>query len=190
MAFPGYSAPSAFVLDAGVIMVGSTVIGATRGGMAFDPGMTLRHVEFDGKTTDIAGLHRIVEWNATISGDMLDTTDAAIGRYFAGSSSDGSANNLFTMKAARDFFVTGDYLSNLIWKGQQSDGTAENLIITFARALVEKATFKTNDRDEGMWSVTFKAVLDVNASDLEAAPFTITKAASANRSSMISSPPW
>lgn len=177
MAFPGYSAPSAFVLDAGVIMVGSTVIGATRGGMTFDPGIEYRHIEFDGKTTDIAGLHRIVEYNATISGEMLDLTDAAISRYFPGSSSDGSSNNLFTMKAARDMLVTGDYLTNLIWKGQQSDGTAENLIITFARALVQDVSFRTNDRDEGLVSVTFKAVLDVNASDLEAAPFTITKAA-------------
>lgn len=177
MAFPGYSAPSAVVLDAGVLMVGSTVIGATRGGMTFDPGMQLRHVEFDGKTTDIAGLHRIVEWNATISGDVLDTTDAAIGRYFPGSTSDGSSDNLFTMKAARDFFVTGDYLTDFKFKGQQTDGTTENLIITFARALVESASFKTNDRDEGVWTIKVKAVLDINAADLEAAPFTITKAA-------------
>ena len=177
MAFPGYAAPQAVVLDAGVLMVGSTVIGATRGGMTFDPGVQLRHIEFDGKTTDIAGLHRIVEYNTTISGDILDTTDAAIGRYFPGATSDGSSDNLFTMKDARDFFVTGDYLTNFKFKGQQTDGTNENLIITFPRALVESATFKTNDRDEGVWTVTIKAVLDVNASNLEAAPFTITKAA-------------
>lgn len=178
MAFPGYSAPAAFVIDAGVLLVGSTAIGATRDGMKFDPGITYRHVEFDGKTTDIAGLHRIVEYNATMAAQLLDLSDAAIGRYNPGSSSDGSANNLFTMKAARSFLVTGDYLTNVKFVGQQSDGAAENIIITFARALVEKVSFKTNDRDEALIDIVIKAVLDVNATNLEAAPFTITKAAS------------
>lgn len=177
MSFPGYSAPAAFVIDAGVLLVGSTPIGATRGGVAFDPGISYRHVEFDGKTTDIAGLHRITEYAPTLSGDLLDLTDAAIGRYFPGSSSDGSSNNLFTMKAARAFLVTGDYLTNVKFVGSQSDGAAETIVITFARALVEKATFKTNDKDEALVSVTLRAVLDVNATNLEAAPFTITKAA-------------
>lgn len=177
MAFPGYVAPTAFVVDAGVLLLGSTPIGASRGGIAFDPGITYRHVEFDGRTTEIAGLHRIVEYNATLKGEFLDLSDAAIARYFPGSTSDGSSNNLFTMKSARDFLVTGDYLTNLKFVGQQSDGATENIIITFARCLVKEPSFKTNDRDEGLFSVTFQAVLDINASDLEAAPFTITKAA-------------
>lgn len=177
MAFPGYSAPSAFVLDAGVFMVGSTVIGATRGGMKFTEGKEIRHIEFDGLTTEIAGLHRITSYNTTMSGEMLDTTDAAISRYFPGSTSDGSSDNLFTMKDARAMFATGDYLTNLIWKGQTSDGATENLIVTFPRALVLDPVLTTNDKNEGVWSITFKAVLDINATDLEAAPFTITKAA-------------
>lgn len=178
MAFPGYTAPTAFVVDAGVFLVGSTPIGATRGGMQFDPGVVYRHVEFDGKTTDIAGLHRITEYNATMTADMMDLTDAAISRYFPGATSDGSANNLFTMKDARDFLVTGDYLTTLKFVGQQSDGATENLIITFPRALVQINNIRTNDKDESLVNVTFKAVLDVNASNLEAPPFTITKAAS------------
>lgn len=178
MAFPGYTAPSAFVLDAGIIRVGSTVVGATRGGMQFEEGKEMRHVEFDGKTTDIAGLHRITAYNTTMSGDFLDCSDAAIGRYFPGSTSDGSTDNLWTMKAARDLFVTGDYLTNLQWVGQSSISGTETMVITFPRAFVEQASFRTNDKDEGIWSVTFKAVLDVNATDLEAAPFTITMDAS------------
>ena len=178
MAFPGYSAPTAFVIDAGVLLVGSTVIGSTLGGIKFDDGKVYRHVEFDGKTTDIAGLHRITEYNATLSGQLLDLTDAAISRYNPGSTSDGSANNLFTMKPAREFLVTGDYLTNVKFVGQQSDGSNETFVITFPRALVEKVSFKTNDKNEGLIDIVIKAVLDIGATDLELAPFTITKAAS------------
>lgn len=175
MAFPGYSAPAAIVVDAGVFLVGSTPIGATRGGMTFDPGIEIRHVEFDGKTTDIAGLHRIVEYNSTMTAQILDLSDAAISRYFPGSTSDGSADNLFTMKDARDFWVTGDYLTNLKFVGAQSSGASDSLIITFARAMVTVNSITTNDRDEALVDVVFKAVLDVNATNLEAPPFTITR---------------
>lgn len=175
MSFPGYAAPQAFVVDAGVLMVGSNVIGATRGGLKFDPGITYRHVEFDGKTSDIEQLHRITEYNSTISGKMKDLTDAAISRYFPGATSDGSSNNLFTMKSARAFLGSGDYLSNVKLVASQSDG--ETIVVTFAKALVEKVSFTTQDKDEADVEISIRAVLASSAA-LEAPPFTITKAAS------------
>lgn len=177
MAFPGYTAPQAFGIDAGVFLVGSTPIGATKGGMQFDPGVEIRHIEFDGLSTEIAGLHRITKYTATMSAKVLDLTDAALSRYFPGATSDGSSNNLFTMKDAREFWVTGDYLTNLKFVQQQSDGSAESFVITFARAMVKVNSITTEDNNETVVDVTFTAVLDVGATDLEAAPYTITKAA-------------
>lgn len=174
MAFPGYAAPTGFVVDAAVLLVGSTPMGASDGGITFNPGREVRHVEFDGKTSEIAGLHRVTAYGPTITGRFKDLSGAAILRYEPGSTSDGSSTNLFTMKPARDFWVTGDYLAAVKLKGNRTPvgGVTKALVVNFAYAYVQSYQIITLDKDEADVELTLIGVLAPGATDLELCPYT------------------
>lgn len=171
MAFPGYAAPTGFVVDAAVLLHGSTPMGATKGGLTWNPGKEIRHVEFDGLSTEIAGLHRILAYKPTISGNMKDLSAAAIGRYEPGSTSDGSSTNTYTMKPAKEFYASGDYLQDVTFKGNRSDGKA--FVIKLAWAIVREYNITTPDRNEADVAITLEGVLQPGATDLELCPYTI-----------------
>src|SRR5688572_5276840 len=139
MDFPGYDKPEEYAVDAGVLKVGGTTvgIGATVGGLTFEPGKEYRNVEFDGKTTDIAENDRVISYNSTISGDMLELSSAALMRYEPGASSDGSSGtNTITPIDATVFLAQGDYLTDVYFVLRRSDN--KTIRVRFAKALIQR----------------------------------------------------
>lgn len=171
MVFPGYAKPDSLVVDAGVVYVGSNpLLKGTRGGLVFDPGKEMRHPEFDGKTTDIAGLHRNLRYNATIKGKCLMITPTT---YEAGSSSDGSSGtNLTTMIDATEFLPSGAYLQNVRFIGRAIiNGTAKTVEVVFAWALVETGPVTSRPDNEWEADVTIRAVLAPTETNLNLCPY-------------------
>ena len=175
MAFPGYVKPSDLMIDAGVLYVSATPagMGATRGGIKFDPGATMRNVPFDGKTTDIAGLDRITDYNAKITGKMIDLSGPSLQQLHPGStSSDSGSEHIITPIDATVMLSAGDYLTDVTWIGRaQSGGTIE---VNFPFAIVEKYSIAGTDKAEGEIDVSIKAVLGASETNLNACPFTVT----------------
>src|SRR5690349_680429 len=85
--WPGRPKPTAEILDAGVLFVGATpaAFGAFSGGLSFDPGITWRESEYDGKTTHVAGDDRIAQYDAKITGKVKDVSSTLIAMLEPGS---------------------------------------------------------------------------------------------------------
>jgi hypothetical protein len=171
MAFPGYSKPTEYVFDAGIVQVGGTTAFVSEGGVTFDPGVEIRHIEFDGMQSEYVGGHRIVGRRPTLSGRFKDLSAAAMLRYEPGSTSDGSTgSNTVTPKAGRDFFDTGDYLADVTFVLNKSDGKAVRIVFDYA--LVTSYRIITPDKDEADVELTISGVLSASSA-LEDCPFTI-----------------
>lgn len=171
--FPGYVKPQQFAVDAGVIYVGTTPvgIGATEGGLTWDPGTEYQHPQFDGMSAEIADLHRVVDYSKNkLSGDILDLTGVNVGLYQPGSTSDGSTGtNTITPIDAFTFFASGNYLRNVTWFVRRANNTT--LGVFAAWALVKKWQLKTTPKKEGKGSIEIVAVLAPTETDLAKCPF-------------------
>jgi hypothetical protein len=173
MPFPGYVAPKGFGVDAGVLYVGTSPVGmgATEGGLTFDPGKEIGHPTFDGMTSEIAGLHRVLDYSANkISGDMLDLSGTAIGRYEPGSASDGSTGtNTITPIDATVFLAQGNYLRGVTYIGRRSDGKTIQVYMDWA--LIKKYTVKSAPKKEMLVSIEITAVLAPTETNLNKCPY-------------------
>src|SRR5690349_19917925 len=134
--FPGYVVPRQFPVDAGVMYVGTTPagIGATEGGVQWDPGTEYHHPDFDGISGEIAQLHRVVDYSKNkLAGDILDLTGGNVGRYQPGSKSDGSVGtNTITPIDAFTFFASGNYLRNVTWFVRRAGNTTLGVFMAWA----------------------------------------------------------
>jgi len=172
MPFPGYAKPDKQVLDAGLITVGGFVaaLSATKGGVKFDPKKEVHHTEFDGRRAQIRGQHRITGWEPTISGLVLSASDANIIRYNPGASSDGSATNTITHKAADSLWVDGDYLEDVYMIQRRADEKVYR--VHFPVAYVAKCSLATTDKGDNGFEIEIVAVLDSDETDLTLCPYT------------------
>jgi hypothetical protein len=178
MSFPGYVKPTDVMVDAGVLYRrdpdGASLIGVgpTRGGLKFNPGKTIRNIEFDGKTTSIAGLDRITEWNSEITGMMIDFSAENFGMYEPGntSGSSGSALRISPLQAT-EFLAEGAYIYDLLWIGRAQDNRIK--VVGFPCALVSQYDISAEDKSEAGGNVTFQARLPVDATNINECPFRI-----------------
>lgn len=161
-----------FLLDAGMLFVGSTPVGwgPTRGGLRFVPGITTRVPEFDGLTTPIVGQPRVTEYQSVITGNIADKTVASIGRLLPGSTSDNSSNNVIKPRNARSFISAGDSLSDILLVHRGSNGVSE--AVWFKYGLVQTWEQSGEDNNEVIRAVTIIALLPTTDSP-NAAPFRI-----------------
>ena len=83
MPITGYSTdlPGDVGLDAGVLYIGTTLWGASRGGLRFSPNKELRQLEYDGKRSPERTMDRIIGFRPVISGTMLEIDTADVDRY-------------------------------------------------------------------------------------------------------------
>jgi hypothetical protein len=148
-----------FHVDAGMLYVGSTPIGwgPSRGGLTFDPGITMREPEYDGKSTPIDGQMRVIEYRSRITGQILDKSAAALGRLLPGYTSDGSTDNVIAPRAARSFISESDTLSDVLLIMRGSDGVAAG--VWFKKAIVESWTLSGEDNNEGLYDISILALL-------------------------------
>jgi hypothetical protein len=161
-----------FLLDAGMLFVGSTPVGwgPTRGGLTFDPGITTRTPEFDGLTTPIVGQPRVTEYQSVISGNIADKTPESVARLLPGSTSDGSSNNVIRPRDARSFISSGDSLTDILLVHRGSNGVPEG--VWFKYGLVQTWSQSGDDNNEVIRAVTIIALLPATDSP-NAPPFRI-----------------
>lgn len=168
----GYTSalPADVLLDTGVLSVAGSVMGVSRGGLRFDPGIDLRNLPYDGQKVATKGLDRIIKRSPMFVGTMLQASEADFNRYEPG----GATPNI-TPKAQGLLFATGDYLTNLALAYQT--GNDETVTITFADSICVRYELVGNVDGEAEISVEFHARLAQGATpDESAVPYTIVRA--------------
>jgi hypothetical protein len=157
------------LLDTGVLFVGATAIGVSRGGLSFDPAKELRNIEFDGKKSPLLGLDRYTKFATVISGTMIELGQADVGGFYEPGSTSTFASatavtGVITPKKAGILLVPGDYLTNLALVCERADGTGF-VRWRFPKAVCRKyGPVKGIDGEEFEVPVEFAAVLDMGAS--------------------------
>lgn len=148
-----------FLVDAGMLYVGSTPLGwgPSRGGLSFDPGITMREPEYDGKSTPVDGTMRVTKYESRITGQILDKSALSLGRLLPGYTSDGSTDNVILPRDARGFISTSDTLSDVLLLFRGSDGVAAG--VWFSKAIVEKWDLAAEDNNEGLFNISILALL-------------------------------
>lgn len=175
--FPGYTQPSNLWLDAGVLFKGDpasggVALGASRGGFTFDPGMTIRQVDWDGQHAPVATLDRVITWKSLIKGKMIEWTAASSLVFEVGGASDGSAGtNTITPTSAGQLFLIGAYGVDLFLIGRQQ-GTGKIVRVHFPLFLCTKYSLATKPHNEGEVDVEFEARI-ASGANLESPPYTI-----------------
>ena len=176
MAFPGYTKPTEAMIDAGVLYVrspnSSTLlgIGPSRGGLTFNPGREMRNVEFDGKTTEIEGLDRVLRYNSSLTGGLIDFSRKSLGYYEPGSTSaDSGSVARINPIAATVFLEAGAYLKDVLWISRNQDNRIK--VVGFARALVTEYEVVGEQDNETIANVTIMAKLPRDVTDINHAPY-------------------
>lgn len=153
--------PTVVGLGAGLIYIGTTLWGATRGGVRSATGQEMRSIEFDGRTGRILGHDRIVGWDPTIAFDIVEFSAAVLARINPGSTSvTVGGTTTITPRDANVLLVSGDYMTNFLAAWPRGDGTYFR--IRFPKALVISYEGPNGtDKEEAVASVTVAAALDL-----------------------------
>jgi hypothetical protein len=187
------SLPSDILLDSGVLYVGaagsSKVWGAFQGGLKFDPGVTYRNAEFDGKRSPVKGLDRISMRMPKISGTCIalpDVTTNVAGAVVAiepgattATTGAWTASTSFAPKAAGALLVTGDYLSDvrlIFQRGGTTASAGSYVQVRFPSGLCTKYDITGQDGAEVAIALEIEARLDPTLSgfsNVGASPFRI-----------------
>lgn len=160
--------PSNVMLDSGVLYVASSIFAAQEGGLQYDPGETRRQVPFDGQRSGIVGLDRTVEFKPTISGTVLEMSDALLTQFDTGAthatvSGGPSGATQVQPKAAGTLYAAGDYLTNVraIWQL----GGGGFFQLRFMKAIVMKwGPIVGKDKEEAKIALVIEARLDMSIS--------------------------
>jgi hypothetical protein len=177
----GYTAnlPGDILLNAGVIMRTisgvSTKIGVTRGAPDFDPGVSIEDIQFDGMRCKLKGLSRKTGWKPILKGTLIEFAPTASGKQtviLEPGSSEATVSGVTTTtpKAGGSLFAAGDYVTDLRWIFDRSNGLFVAIYAPFA--LCTKWSIKGNDKSEAEVSFEFEAVGDP-AVDLGTCPYLI-----------------
>lgn len=140
--------PADLILEHGVVFRGDTPIGVTVGGVSFDPGKEMRNVQYDGKKSDVVGLHRIDSYTPILSGSLIefggDTTGDQIRTLEAGATGPAQTGGVdsaqgvvrtFTPKPAGTFFTESEYADDIRAVFEHGSGY---VAILFPHAFVRK----------------------------------------------------
>jgi hypothetical protein len=159
MPISGYNdrLPDDILVNTGVVYVGNSPMGVSRGGLNFDPAAEMRNVEYDGKLAPVKGLDRKVYVAPVISGRMLQLGPEDIVRYDPGIVNTGP-DTTFTPKDAGVFLAAGDYLTNLRLVFERSGGGFAQ--VRFPVALCVRYAIAGTDRSEGEVDCAFEARRD------------------------------
>lgn len=187
--FNNNSFPSDVLLDSGVLYIGSTVWGAFAGGLKFDPGITYRNTDFDGKRSPVKGLDRVTMRMPKITGTVIQLPPTAaqvagsVPQIEPGGATQAtgawSGSTSFEPKTAGVLLAAGDYLSNVrcIWqRGGTTTSAGSYVQIRFPAGLCTKYDMAGQDGAEVAIALEIEARLDPQVSgfsNIGAAPYRI-----------------
>jgi hypothetical protein len=155
--------PTDLLVDTGILKVGAkggatAILGVSRGGLQFDPGNTLREVEYDGRRAPVELLDRKSFMRPRITGTMLLAAQEDFAYYEAGSTTATAgtpAVHTVTPRAADSLMATGDYKKVELVFNRSGGGT---VTITFPSALfVKYGPITGTDQNEGEVAVEIEA---------------------------------
>lgn len=159
--------PQDILLDTGLLYLATNPFGASRGGLTFNPGKTIRNIPFDLKRAPIVGLDRVTEMVPTIEGTFIELGSPDWANFETGATntfaSATAVTGIITPKKAGVLFVAGDYLTNLRLVFQRAND-AGYVQVRFPKALVKTYGLTGKDTEEPEVKVTFEARLDITAS--------------------------
>ena len=177
----GYTAgmASAVLLDVGVLYYKKqggdgkpTKFGVSVGGLSFEPEIEWRHVEFDGKRSDIEGLHRVTNRTGRIKGTFLIEWPKHIPLVEPGATQ--SAGGTWTPKMASTLLSPDtDYLQDVQLVATKPGGTLVR--VAFGRGLIVKWSWKMEDKNEHkLADIEIVAVLEDSkaATSTDTSPYT------------------
>lgn len=164
------------LLGYGVVTVGTTPIGLTRGGSSFTVEREYRNIEADGDKGAVKGRIVIDSETAKLVVNALELFNAAdMTKYYPGMSVTADNQTTPTKRTLTSTMkiIAGDY-SDVKWVGKTNDGKAVTILIKNAinmdnlewtledknevvQALGFTATYDESTRDTAPWSVEFAA---------------------------------
>lgn len=160
------------LLGFGVVTVGSTPIGLTRGGSNFVVEREYRHIEADGDRGVVKGRTIIDTENAKLTVNALELFKTAnLTKYYPGMTltpDAESAPTKHTMTSTLSI-VEGDY-NDVKWVGKTKDGKAVTINIKNALNL-SNLEWTLEDKSEVVPSLEFSATYDEEAK--ETAPWNV-----------------
>lgn len=146
------------LLGMGVVSVGTTPIGLTRGGSAFLVEREYRHIEADGDMGIVKGRTVIDKENAMLTVNALELFTAAdMTKYYPGMSVTAG-----TLTSTLEI-VAGDY-SDVKWVGKTKDGKAVTINVENALNL-SNLEWTLEDKNEVVPSLEFSATYDEATKD-------------------------
>ena len=160
--------PADVLLDSGIVYVGATAFGAFAGGIKFDPGVTYRNIEFDGKRTNMKGLDRVTQRMPKISGTVITLGTSSIAKIEPGSDVNATggwtgATSSNAPQAAGTLLVSGDYLTDVraIWmRGGTTTAAGSYVQVRFPSAICTKYDISGTDGSEVAIAIEIEARLD------------------------------
>lgn len=177
MPLSGYSStlPSEVLLNPAIVYVGTTVWGATRGGVSWDPAIEHAEIAFDGQHSTVKGLTRISKYAPKLTFTIIQLgTAAEILRLHPGAttatSTDTKITTVITPKDAGVLFATGDYLTDVRAVWELGAGTSY-FAIYIPVAYVSKPSITGAADGEGEIPIELSACLDMTAGSIGDAPF-------------------
>lgn len=176
MSFPGYTKPTEAMIDAGVLYLRdpstSNLIGMgpSRGGLTFNPNREMRNIEFDGKTSMIDGLDRVLRYNPQLTGGLIDFSRKSLGYYEPGSTSGDSGSSARVSPInATVFLEAGAYLKDVLWISRNQDNRIK--VVGFPTALVTEYEVVGEQDNETIANLTIEARVPRDATDINVAPY-------------------
>lgn len=149
-----------------------TKFGVSVGGLSFEPEIEWRHIEFDGKRSDIEGLHRVTNRTGRIKGTFLIEWPKHIPLVEPGATQTGGGT--WTPKAASTLLEPDtDYLQEVQLIASKPTGGLVRVLMR--RALVTKWSWAMEDKNEHkLADVEIVAVLEdsLAATSTDTAPYT------------------
>ena len=177
------SLPSDILIDSGVLYGGATVFGAFAGGLKFDPGVTYRNAEFDGKRSPVKALDRVTMRMPKISGTCIQLSTTNVGQIEPGAATAvtgaWTASTSYAPKSAGQLLASGDYLSDvrLIYqRGGATSSAGSYVQVRFPAGLCTKYDITGQDGSEVAIALEIEARLDPTLSgftSIGAAPYRI-----------------
>lgn len=156
--------PSDVVIDSGVLYIGDAVFGVLSGGLKFDPGISYRAIEFDGRRSPVKGLDRVTSRMPKITGTLIELPISAIPQLEPGVSyapgAGWSAGDQYVPRKADALLTEGMYLDNVraVWLR----GNGEMVQVRFPSGILNKYDITSQDGNEIAIACEIEARLDLS----------------------------
>jgi hypothetical protein len=147
-----------------------TLIGATRGGGSFNVTREMRTPEIDGMRYGFKGSDYVDSADAYLSTTLVEVTPQNVQDLLSAGTQVATSGKKSTVKM-KTAIGTSDYLTNICWVGDLSDG---RLALICLKNAINTAdfTFTYTDKGEGTLAAEFHA-RQANVSDYDEAPFEV-----------------